>query len=192
MLWPPSLGAEVDRTEGERTYSAEVPSDCLPFVSCIARDRSVGEGEIVACRNGRPDSSDADACMQATRRGDIDTSGIGTREFHGTADALVVGGGFTQRECGTTKRIIRSRVAMALAAMALQPAATLADQLTAAKPDFSNNFGFPFIFDVSKMDAKASSRQDFSRCAARRWLDAATIPSDRHAVSGVELMIKNV
>jgi predicted metalloendopeptidase len=39
---------------------------------------------------------------------------------------------------------------------------------------------------------KPSPRQDFSSCAAGRWLDAATIPSDRHAVSGVELMIKNV
>ena len=42
------------------------------------------------------------------------------------------------------------------------------------------------------MDPKASPRQDFSRYAAGRWFDAATIPSDRYAVSGVELMVKNV
>jgi putative endopeptidase len=90
------------------------------------------------------------------------------------------------------KRILGSSVAMVLAAMALQPTATLADPLKAAKPDFSNNFGFPLSFDVSKMDRKASPRQDFSRYAAGRWIDAATIPSDRYAVSGVEVMVKNV
>ena len=79
-----------------------------------------------------------------------------------------------------------------LAAMALQPTAMLADPLKVAKPDFSDNFGFPLSFDVSKMDPKASPRQDFSRYAAGRWLDAATIPSDRYAVSGVELMMKHV
>ena len=48
-----------------------------------------------------------------------------------------------------------------LAAMALQPTAMLADPLKVAKPDFSDNFGFPLSFDVSKMDPKASPRQDF-------------------------------
>jgi predicted metalloendopeptidase len=79
-----------------------------------------------------------------------------------------------------------------LATLGLLPAATLAEPLKAAKPDFSNNFGFPLSFDISKMDPKASPRQDFSRYAAGRWIDAATIPSDRYAVSGVELMVKNV
>lgn len=79
-----------------------------------------------------------------------------------------------------------------LAAMALQPTSMLADPLKIAKPNFSDNFGFPLSFDVSKMDPKASPRQDFSRYAAGRWLDAATIPSDRYAVSGVELMMKHV
>ena len=90
------------------------------------------------------------------------------------------------------KRFIGSSVVTVLAAMALLPAATLAEPPKAAKPDFSNNFGFPLSFDVSKMDPQASPRQDFSRYAAGRWLDAATIPSDRYAVSGVELMVKNV
>ncbi len=47
------------------------------------------------------------------------------------------------------KRIIASSVATVLAAMALQPAATRAEPPKAAKPDFSNNFGFPLSFDVS-------------------------------------------
>lgn len=85
-----------------------------------------------------------------------------------------------------------SGVVAVLATLGLLPAATLAEPLKAAKPDFSNNFGFPLSFDVSKMDPKASPRQDFSRYAAGRWFDAATIPSDRYAVSGVELMVKNV
>lgn len=59
--------------------------------------------------------------------------------------------------------------------MALQPATTQAEPLQAAKPDFSNNFGFPLSFDVSKMDPNASPRQDFSRYAAGRWLDAAMV-----------------
>ncbi len=90
------------------------------------------------------------------------------------------------------KRIIGSSTVVVLAAMALQPAATHAESARAGKPDFSNNFGFPLSFDVSKMDSTASPRQDFSRYAAGRWFDAATIPSDRYAVSGVELMVKNV
>lgn len=81
---------------------------------------------------------------------------------------------------------------MVLATMALQPATTMAEAVRAAGPDFSSNFGFPLSFDVSKMDPAASPRQDFSRYAAGRWFDAATIPSDRYAVSGVELMVKNV
>jgi putative endopeptidase len=90
------------------------------------------------------------------------------------------------------KQVIGSSVALALAAFALHPAATRAESLEAAQPEFSNNFGFPLSFDVSKMDPAASARQDFSRYAAGRWSDAATIPSDRYAVSGVELMVKNV
>jgi predicted metalloendopeptidase len=82
----------------------------------------------------------------------------------------------------------RSLVLGAVVASALASAATP----PVAKPDASNNFGFPLSFDVSKMDPKANPRQDFSRYAAGRWLDAATIPSDRYGISGVELMTKNV
>jgi len=81
---------------------------------------------------------------------------------------------------------------MVLAAMASPPATVLAESSGPAGRDFSNNFGFPLSFDVSKMDRTVDPRQDFSRYAAGRWLDAATIPSDRYAVSGVELMVKNV
>ena len=90
------------------------------------------------------------------------------------------------------KRTIGSSVGVVLTAIALQPTVALAEPLNAPKPEFANNFGFPLSFDVSKMDPQASPRQDFSRYAAGRWFDAATIPSDRYAVSGVELMVKNV
>jgi predicted metalloendopeptidase len=89
-------------------------------------------------------------------------------------------------------RITGPSVVTVLAAMALQPAATQAGPPGTATPEFANNFGFPLSFDVSKMDPQADPRQDFSRYAAGRWLDAATVPSDRYAVSGVELMVKNV
>ena len=52
-----------------------------------------------------------------------------------------------------------------------------------AHPALLDNFGFPFGFDVSKMDLKADARQDFRRYAAGRWLDAATLPSDRVRIS---------
>jgi putative endopeptidase len=67
-----------------------------------------------------------------------------------------------------------------------------ADTAPVAKPDVSNNFGFPLGFSVSKMDTGANPRQDFTQYAAGRWLAAATIPSDRYGISGVELMMKNV
>ncbi len=90
------------------------------------------------------------------------------------------------------KRDIGSSVVVLVAAMTWQPVAMPAEPLKDAKPDFSNNFGFPLGFSVSKMDLEASPHQDFSRYAAGRWLDAATIPSDRYAVSEVELMVKHV
>lgn len=68
---------------------------------------------------------------------------------------------------------------------------TAAAETGSSKPDVSNNFGFPLGFSTSKMDRTADPRQDFSRYAAGRWLDAASIPSDRYSISGVELMMKN-
>ena len=54
------------------------------------------------------------------------------------------------------------------------------------------NFGFPFGFDVSKMDLKADPRKDFRRYAAGRWMDAATIPSDTVRISGIDVLVKRV
>ena len=54
-----------------------------------------------------------------------------------------------------------------------------------------SNFGFPLTFSVAKMDPQVSPRRDFPRYAAGRWLDAASIPSDRYSISGVELMVKH-
>ena len=90
------------------------------------------------------------------------------------------------------KLVIGSGVAMALAAMALQPAATLAELPAAAKPDFSNNFGFPLSFDVSKMDLSADPRQDFRRYAAGKWLDTATLPGDLGNLDAIGLVNKQV
>jgi hypothetical protein len=43
-------------------------------------------------KNGRPDSSDANAPMQATRQGDVNIIRIGTVEVYEIPDAFVVGG----------------------------------------------------------------------------------------------------
>lgn len=61
-----------------------------------------------------------------------------------------------------------------------------------ARQALLDNFGFPFGFDVSKMDAKADPRQDFRRHAAGRWLDAAQISPDRVRVSGIDVLMKRV
>jgi hypothetical protein len=61
-----------------------------------------------------------------------------------------------------------------------------------ARPTLLENFGFPFGFDVSKMDLKADPRQDFRRYAAGHWIDAATLPSDRVRVSGIDVLMKRV
>lgn len=50
---------------------------------------------------------------------------------------------------------------MVLAAMASPPATVLAESSGPAGRDFSNNFGFPLSFDVSKMDRTVDPRQDF-------------------------------
>lgn len=67
-----------------------------------------------------------------------------------------------------------------------------ASAASAAPPSAPDNFGFPFAFDVSKMDRKADPRQDFTRHAAGSWLDAAKIPSDSLRVSPLDLMAKRV
>ncbi len=61
-----------------------------------------------------------------------------------------------------------------------------------ARPALLDNFGFPFGFDVSKMDLKADPRQDFRRYAAGRWLDEATLPPDRVRISGIDVLMKRV
>ena len=61
-----------------------------------------------------------------------------------------------------------------------------------AHPALLDNFGFPFGFDVSKMDLKADPRNDFRRYAAGRWLDAATLPPDRVRISGIDVLVKRV
>ena len=61
-----------------------------------------------------------------------------------------------------------------------------------ARQALLDNFGFPFGFDVSKMDTKADPRQDFRRYAAGRWLDAAQISPDRVRVSGIDVLMKRV
>ena len=43
-------------------------------------------------KNGRPDSSDANAPMRATRQGDVNIIRIGTVEVYEIPDAFVVGG----------------------------------------------------------------------------------------------------
>ena len=43
-------------------------------------------------KNGRPDSSDANAPMKATRQGDVNIIRIGTVEVYEIPDAFVVGG----------------------------------------------------------------------------------------------------
>ena len=61
-----------------------------------------------------------------------------------------------------------------------------------AHPALLDNFGFPFGFDVSKMDLKADPRKDFRRYAAGQWIDAATLPSDRVRISGIDVLVKRV
>jgi len=61
-----------------------------------------------------------------------------------------------------------------------------------ARPALLDNFGFPFGFDVSKMDLKADPREDFRRYAAGRWMEAATLPPDRVRVSSVDVLSKRV
>jgi putative endopeptidase len=58
--------------------------------------------------------------------------------------------------------------------------------------DVYNNFGFPMGFDVSKMDSSVDPRQDFSRYAAGKWLDKATIPGDVGNLDGIALLTKQV
>ena len=45
-----------------------------------------------------------------------------------------------------------------------------------ARPALLDNFGFPFGFDVSKMDLKADPRNDFRRYAAGRWREPRREP----------------
>jgi len=71
-------------------------------------------------------------------------------------------------------------------------AASLTTAPAEARPAELDNFGFPFGFDVSKMDLKADPRKDFRRYAAGRWLDAATIPSDTVRISGIDVLSKRV
>ena len=58
--------------------------------------------------------------------------------------------------------------------------------------DVVNNFGFPLSFSVEKMDPTADPRKDFTRYAAGRWLDVATIPGDGLQISGFVVMVKAV
>lgn len=90
-------------------------------------------------------------------------------------------------------RLITTAVAAALV-LGAAATASRADEAGAAKAGhgIADNFGFPLTFSVAKMDRKTDPRQNFVRYAAGQWFDVATIPSDRLAISGIEVMVKNV
>ena len=63
---------------------------------------------------------------------------------------------------------------------------------TRAATNVPGNFGFPLGFSVEKMDRTADPAKNFTRYAAGRWLDAATIPGDSLQISGYLVMSKAV
>jgi putative endopeptidase len=92
-------------------------------------------------------------------------------------------------------RSVRSCLAVG-AALVIAGLAVSAQQGAPAAPqpqaDTARNFGFPLTFSIEKMDKTADPRTDFSRYAAGRWFDAATIPSDGVQIAGLTLMTKAV
>ncbi len=85
-------------------------------------------------------------------------------------------------------RSIPSGLVAAVLIMVCVGYAAHAQQGGTPAPSLKNNFGFPVAFSVAKMDRTADPRTNFTRYAAGRWLDAATIPKEELQVSAFHLL----